>query len=182
MSLLALDLGTSCGWALERDCAPIQSGTVEFAKRAKDHDGDRLLRFSQWLGGMRTDLESLHERVDLVIYERALGKYPGRQPQRVFDHFEAVLLLWCARNAIPIKGVSQAELKRDAAGNGGADKSLIGAAVRRLGHKPGSTDEADALALLLTHTGALKAAPWKKKRDTKTRELAAPVDPNAPPF
>lgn len=172
-STLALDLGTNLGWAL-RSPAGVNSGTASFPKRPKDHDGDRLLRFSQWLTQMKD------RGVELVVYERAMGVYKNARASRLFPQFEAVLLLWCARHAVPIKPVHQSTLKVQAAGSGKAEKHHIGAAVRALGYKPANDDEADALALLLTHTGELKATPWPKAPRKPKRGPALPLD--AKPF
>lgn len=171
-STLALDLGTDLGWALKSP-AGVHSGIASFPKRPKDHDGDRLLRFSQWLTTMKD------RGVELVVYERAMGLYKDAFASRLFPQFEAVLLLWCARHALPIKPVHQSTLKKNAAGSGKAKKHDIVAAVRALGYKPATDDEADALALLLTHTGELKATPWPKAPRKPNRGPALPLDSKA---
>ena len=48
-SILALDLGTTTGWALSPPGGPIASGTVSFRPSRYDGGGMRYLRFRNWL-------------------------------------------------------------------------------------------------------------------------------------
>lgn len=51
-TLLAIDLGTTTGWALRSVDGLITSGTVSFRPGRYDGGGMRYLRFQNWLGEM----------------------------------------------------------------------------------------------------------------------------------
>lgn len=51
-TILALDLGTSTGWALRRTDSVIASGTASFKPGRYEGAGMRFLRFAQWLDSL----------------------------------------------------------------------------------------------------------------------------------
>lgn len=181
--ILALDMATKCGWALQSErlttTDTVVSGVAQFGKRARDGDGDRLLRFFTWLSG----IAAYYGTPSRVVYEQAHGGYRGRQAQHLAAQYEAVLLLWCARADVQVSGVSQNTLKKLAGGHAWVEKSAVIAAVRSLGFKPQDDNEADAIALLLTHTGALRAEPIaappevlakrRRRSDAKKQKMVA---------
>lgn len=90
MTLLALDLGTTTGWALCTPDARIVSGTMSFKPGRFEGGGMRYLRFRRWLAELRATTEG-----EMVAAARARGHTPG-------DDNEAdalALLAWAAGEA-----------------------------------------------------------------------------------
>ena len=54
-SVLALDLGTTTGWALGSSAGSIISGTVSFKPSRYDGGGMRFVRFRNWLNQLHAD-------------------------------------------------------------------------------------------------------------------------------
>ena len=63
-TMLALDLGTTTGWALRAPDGLITSGTVSFRPSRYDGGGMRYLRFTNWLTETRPAERT--DRGDLV--------------------------------------------------------------------------------------------------------------------
>ena len=64
-TILALDLGTTTGWALRAPDGLITSGTVSFRPSRYDGGGMRYLRFTNWL----TELDRLSGPIAAIWYE-----------------------------------------------------------------------------------------------------------------
>lgn len=147
--VLAIDVGTSMGWAL-RTAAGVTSGRENWTERRGETRGDRLRRFRRWLSAMHAATP-----LAMVAYELVRGHGPGQLlAAHCYGQFEGVLLEWCARNAVPARCVHTATLKKAVTGSGNARKDRVGAAVRAAGFRPETHDEADAIAVLLWVTGA----------------------------
>lgn len=145
--VLALDLGTHCGWAL-RTSAGVTSGRANWSERARETRGDRLLRYSRWLTSMHVC------GLGLVVYELVRGHGPGQVlAAHCYAQFEGVLLMWAARHGVPVRTVHTGTLKKAIAGAGNAKKDAMERAVREHGFAPDSHDEADAIAILLWAMG-----------------------------
>lgn len=141
MKLLALDLGTTSGYALGVSGAVI-SGSQSFANRRFDGGGMRFVRF-------RTFLAELYAATpfERVVYEEVRA-HKGVDAAHVYGGLMATLTAWCEEKAIPYEGVPVGAIKRYATGKGNAKKDAIIAAVSSWGFKPVDDNEADALALL----------------------------------
>lgn len=151
-AILALDLGTKLGWALRHADGRIESGMENFAPSASEGEGLRFLRFRAWLHDTKRRLETAGETLALVQWERNDFLNPGAFAAAVSFGMRAHLQAWCEHHKIPYPGTHSATIKKAVTGSGHAKKPAVRAAMRKLGFAPGSTDEADALALL--HTGA----------------------------
>jgi Holliday junction resolvasome RuvABC endonuclease subunit len=142
--ILALDLGTTTGWALRTRSGVILSGSRGFRPHRFEGGGMRYLRFVAWL-------DSVHEhagRIDAVHFEE-VRRHAGTDAAHVFGGFLASLTAWCEGREIPYEGVPVGTIKRFAAGRGNADKQAVIAAIRARGFDPSDDNEADAIALLL---------------------------------
>jgi len=64
-TILALDLGTTTGWALRAHDGLIPSGTVSFKPRRFDGGGMRYLRFTNWL----TEIDRLSGSIEAIWFE-----------------------------------------------------------------------------------------------------------------
>lgn len=142
-AVLALDLGTTTGWACRHADGAIRSGVVVFENLG--HGGHRFLRFRAWLTNFKNaagDLEAVYyERIDFIgtSVENARTKFG----------FEATLGAWCEHHGVPYTGIPPATIKKFATGNGNAKKPAMMDAMRQSGFHPKDDNEADALALLM---------------------------------
>jgi hypothetical protein len=142
--VLALDLGTHCGFAL-RTAAGVASGRLNLAERRRETRGDRLRRFDEWLAAANAC------GLSLIAYEVVRAHGPGGiLTAHCYGQFEAVVLMFASRRGIPVRPYAVGTVKKAATGRGNAKKPEVGAAMRALGYTPATDDEADALAVLTT--------------------------------
>ena len=140
--LLALDLGTTLGWAL-RFSGQAMSGTEHFRVGRFEGGGMRYLRFVRWLD----DLWRFAGQPSTVYFEE-VRRHRGVDAAHVYGGFLAQLTAWCERHGVPYQGVPVGTIKKFATGKGNADKAAMIQAAKRWGHRPEDDNEADALALL----------------------------------
>jgi hypothetical protein len=142
--ILALDLGTSTGWALRSAEGLITSGTASFRPGRYDGGGMRYLRFTNWL----TEIDRLSgpDRRDLVR-----GGAPPRRnrcgPCLWRAHGHADRMGGTARRALCRRSRRHDQASRHRQGQraeGGDDRGR-----RARGFSPADDNEADAIALLL---------------------------------
>lgn len=141
-TLLALDLGTTLGWAL-RLSGEAMSGTEHFKVGRFEGGGMRYLRFVRWLD----DLWRFAGAPSIVYFEE-VRRHRGVDAAHVYGGFLAQLTAWCERHGVPYQGVPVGTIKKFATGKGNADKAAMIEAAKRRGHRPEDDNEADALALL----------------------------------
>lgn len=151
-SVLALDLGTTTGWAMQLAGGGIESGTVSFRPNRYDGGGMRYLRFRGWLDCMATDVTGL-----AAIYFEEVRRHLGTDAAHIYGGLLATLTSWCELQDIAYQGVPVSTIKRFITGKGNADKAAVITAVRARGFQPVDDNEADAIAILLwsleTHGG-----------------------------
>ena len=143
-AVLALDLGTTTGWALRSRDGGIISGTMTFRPSRFEGGGMRYLRFRGWLG----EILDLSGGLTRIAFEEVRA-HAGTDAAHLYGGFLAHLSAWCEERALPYEGVPVATIKRFATGRGNADKAAMIAAMRARGFAPHDDNEADALALLL---------------------------------
>ena len=142
-TLLALDLGTTTGWALLTREGHITSGSESFRPQRFEGGGMRYLRFKRWL----TEVKQSCDGIDALCFEE-VRRHAGVDAAHAYGGFLATLTAWCEHHQIPYQGVPVGTIKRHATGKGNAGKDAVIAAVRARGHTPSDDNEADALALL----------------------------------
>jgi len=142
--ILALDLGTSTGWALRTADGLITSSTVCFRPRRFDGGGMRYLRFTNWL----SELDRLSGPIAAIWFEEA-RRHAGTDSAHVYGGLMATLTAWCELRGVPYEGIAVGTIKRFATGKGNAPKEAMIAAARARGFSPADDNEADALAILL---------------------------------
>jgi len=142
--ILALDLGTTTGWALRTADRTVVSGTVSFRSSRYDGGGMRYVRFRSWLDQLDEDAGPLTE-----IHYEEVRRHLGTDAAHVHGGFLAILTAWAEPRGIAYQGVAVGTIKRHVTGKGNADKAAVIAAVRARGFKPADDNEADAIALLL---------------------------------
>jgi hypothetical protein len=142
-AILALDLGTTTGWALRAPDGLITSGTVCFRPSRYDGGGMRFLRFTNWL----TELDQLSGPIAAIWYEE-VRRHFGTDAAHVYGGLMATLTAWAELRGVPYAGVPVGTWKRSVCGKGNADKQQVIDAMRRRGFRPTDDNEADALAVL----------------------------------
>ena len=140
MNILALDLGTKCGWALDHT---LKNGTWNLSVRHGESPGIRYIRFEKFLR------EVLSVGIDLVAYE-LVHRHEGTQAAHVYGGLLAVLQSICDQEGVEYQGFGVADIKRHATGKGNANKEMMVKAARE--SYPSATieddNQADALHLL----------------------------------
>lgn len=141
---LALDLGTTTGWALLGADGVVTSGTASFRPSRYDGGGMRYLRFRSWL----EQLLRYAGRIDAVHFEE-VRRHVGIDAAHLYGGFLATLSAWCEQQAVPYQGVPVGTIKRFITGKGNAGKEEVIAEVKARGFAPSDDNEADAIAILL---------------------------------
>jgi hypothetical protein len=155
--ILALDLGTTTGWALRSANGPVAHGFVSFKSQRFEGGGMRYLRFGRWLAdmlalsgqqsGSQTGSQTNLTGIGSVYFEE-VRRHLGVDAAHVYGGLLATLTAWCEHHQIPYQGVPVGTIKRHATGKGNAGKAEVIAAMKALGHPVTDDNEADALALL----------------------------------
>ncbi|NOX72744.1 MAG: crossover junction endodeoxyribonuclease RuvC [Alphaproteobacteria bacterium] len=153
-TVLALDLGTTTGWALRSADGLITSGTVSFKPSRYDGGGMRYLRFQNWL----SEMDRLSGPIATIFYEE-VRRHAGTDASHVYGGLMATLTAWAEMRGVPYQGVPVGTIKKHATGKGNASKAMMIEAVSAKGFFPKDDNEADAIAILhwaLETKGGLK--------------------------
>lgn len=143
-AVLAFDLGTSTGWALQTGDDVISSGTVSLKHTRYDGGGMRFPRFRRWLEQLDLDAGPIE-----AVYFEEVRRHIGTDTAHVYGGLLGVLTTWCEETLVAYQGVPVGTIKRFITGKGNADKAAVIAAVRVRGITPADDNEADAIAILL---------------------------------
>jgi hypothetical protein len=146
-AVLALDLGTTTGWALRGQDGGITSGTMTFRPNRFEGGGMRFLRFRGWL----MEIANLSGGITRIVFEEVRA-HAGTDAAHIYGGFLAHLSAWSEERGVPYEGVPVGTIKRYATGRGNADKAKMIEAIRARGYLPADDNEADAIALLLWAT------------------------------
>jgi Holliday junction resolvasome RuvABC endonuclease subunit len=139
MKILALDLATVTGWAINE---PKTYGTWDLKIKKDESDGMRVIRFKRKLAEV---LEACTP--ELVAFERPAG----RNARGVITASElmGVVKTECIERGVQYRAYSASEIKLLATGKGNSGKPLVVAAAKeKLGYAGDDDNEADALWLL----------------------------------
>src|SRR5690606_14754822 len=126
--ILALDLGTTTGWALRNADGLIISGTVSFRTGRFDGGGMRYLRFTSWL----TEIDRLSGPIAAIWFEE-VRRHAGTDAAHVYGGLLATLTSWAELRGVPYEGVPVGTNQRHATGKGNAPKEVVIAAARSRG-------------------------------------------------
>ena len=141
--ILALDLGTTTGWALNDQNKQITSGVAYFKPQRYEGGGMRYLRFRRWLEEINEPNSEINQ-----IYFEEVRNHKGCDAAHVYGGLLAHLSAWCEQNQIPYSGIPVGTIKKHITGKGNSSKELVIKAIKNLGFNPIDDNEADALALL----------------------------------
>ena len=143
MKVLAIDPGTSCGWAVGDADTVVAAGTWNLAARPGDSPGVRYLK----LRGNLEEVLRAYPGLGLVAYER--GTPVSFQAARASYGYIAHIEAWCAERGLEHTAVMPATLKKYATGKGNAKKDAMREMGRRRWPLDGaSDDEVDARWIL----------------------------------
>ena len=142
-TILALDLGTTTGWALRSSDGAITSGSAGFRPQRFEGGGMRFLRFKRWLAELKDMTGGIH-----ALYFEEVRRHVSTDAAHAYGGFLATLTAWCEHHQIPYQGVPVGTIKKHATGKGNSGKDEMIAAAKARGHNPVDDNEADALALL----------------------------------
>jgi Holliday junction resolvasome RuvABC endonuclease subunit len=167
--LLALDLGTTTGWALLATAtisSRVNSGSQSFKTGRFDGGGMRYLRFANWLD----EIKGSHEVVRVAFEE--VRRHQGVDAAHAYGGFMATLTRWCESQdpKVPYEGVPVGTIKKLATGKGNAGKPEMLKWARDNGFAPVDDNEADALALL----------HWMMTNETARTALQRPAPDREP--
>lgn len=143
---LAIDLGSTFGFAIGRSGVIMSSGEVTLSAGAgHTHPGHRWLRFQKWLAP--------YNDVNEILYEEVQA-FRSSQASMVYGALRAQLQIFALAHGIRMCTLTPGQIKTDFTGNGNAPKELVCNVAMNLGWKRGNRDtrnlnnEADAIALL----------------------------------
>lgn len=146
--ILALDLGTLCGWAL----GPVAGGGHRSGTWALQNSRQRRFE-SAGMKWVRLD-RHLHDLIDIdrtppshVVIEE-VRRHAGTDAAHAYGGALATVTAWCERVGISYESIPVGTIKRHATGRGNADKNEMMVAARVRGWSPSDDNEADALWLL----------------------------------
>ncbi len=139
--ILALDLASETGYAVQRADGVVLTGIASFLKTL--NPGDRWIRFHDWTAGMLD-----FEEPQLIIFEQPFIHMKHASGLGISYGFKTVLEMLAARRGIKCYGISPSELKKWATGRGNADKSLMLRYARSMGWNLSNNNEVDAMWLL----------------------------------
>jgi Holliday junction resolvasome RuvABC endonuclease subunit len=142
--VLALDLGTTTGWACQAADSTIVHGWASFKPQRYEGGGMRYLRFKNWLNEI---YGSLGSEVSEIYFEE-VRRHASTDSAHVYGGLLATLTAWAEQKNIPYSGVPVGTIKKHACGKGNASKDDIVVAMQLYGHPVTNDNEADALALL----------------------------------
>lgn len=142
VNILALDLGTSTGWALAtRDGH--KSGSLRLDPKKLGGNGRRWIAFREWLTATARQAGGVQ-----AVYFEDVRRHIGTTAAHVYGGYLAMLEAWCATNNVPLHGVGVGTIKKAWTGNGRAEKADMIAEAKRRGVRVSDDNEADAVAIL----------------------------------
>ena len=133
MRIIAIDPGTSCGyaWSDDGNVHVAQSGVWDLKPRRHEGGGMRYLRVKRYI----KELCELQPLV-AVFYEEVRG-HKGTDAAHIYGGIVAVIAAHCEENAIPYQGIPVGTIKKRATGKGNANKqAMIDAANARFALNP----------------------------------------------
>ena len=90
ITTLALDLGTTTGWALRARDGQIAHGFVSFKPQRFEGGGMRYLRFKRWLSEIQGAASEIHS-----VYFEEVRRHSGVDAAHVYGGLIATLTTWC---------------------------------------------------------------------------------------
>jgi len=146
-SILTLDLGTTCGWALKHNNR-IHSGVFKLAPSRFDSYDQRFLTFNKCLKHLLAKHFKNADLKKLQVFYEEVRQSQAPDAAHMYGGYKTVLTCFCLEHGISYKGVGVKTIKKFITGTGSAGKEKVMDSVRKLGHYPEDDNEADALSIL----------------------------------
>lgn len=143
LTILALDLGTTTGWAVATRDGRHRSGSFRLDPKKVGGNGRRWLAFREWLTATAREVGGIQ-----AVYHEDVKNHAGVIAAHIYGGYLAMLEAWCAANNIPLVGVGVGTVKKHFTGNGRASKDDMIIAARRHGVAVQDDNHADALGIL----------------------------------
>jgi Holliday junction resolvasome RuvABC endonuclease subunit len=140
--VLALDLGTTTGWAARMPNGTVCSGTQSFKLGRFEGNGMQDVRFHKWVGDILQQTGAT-----LIVFEE-VRRHIGVDAAHRYGGFLAILRLALQGTTVPFTSIPVGTIKKHISGRGNASKDDVIAAVKKLGFTPSDDNEADAIAIL----------------------------------
>jgi crossover junction endodeoxyribonuclease RuvC len=141
MCTLAIDQAITTGWALRDDTGEVYFGHLKL--RRTHHPGSIFNGFRQWLLKMVDDWQP-----DKIVCEAPVGKF--FKAVQMGAGLRAVAAAVAAERGLPFIDKAPKEVKKYITGNGNATKTDMLKKIRSMGFDVSTSDEADAVGILLT--------------------------------
>ena len=170
-AILALDLGTKCGYALRKRDGTLVHGTEVFTPRASWSAGQKWSRFSAWLSS------TIVEGGATVIAYEDVKNHAGVLAAHAYGGFLAMMEMVADQHNLTLQPVGVGVVKRSWTGNGAADKDTMIAQAKVRGFRVVDDNNADALAIL---HWAIKAERGENPPSTPKPKKKKPVAKVAP--
>ena len=139
MRILALDLGLSCGWAMQHECLAITHGAIQLTStRKRNRYGDALAAFRAFLGS---------HTAHVFAYED-VKRHLGTRAAHVYGALEGLVVLRAHDIGATVMPLGVTAIKKHATGRGNASKDEMLAAAKAKWPHCKTHDEADALWIL----------------------------------
>lgn len=177
MKTLALDLGTSTGWAVQAN-GILSSGWMDFsrytgcASRPADHIGSSFGRMFYWL-----EEKVREDKIEAIAYENVY-RWNSGDAAKAYGGFRGAMMIVADHNNIPVFDYSASHIKKFWTGKGTADKeAILKVTVARyphLRHFNVRSDEADAIAILQLHIATV-SSPAASRRSADSDSPALPA-------
>lgn len=150
--IIALDLGTRCGWCIMHGRRVVDSGTWRLLTRKQgEHRGQRWLRFVAALDEIYARVRKMFTRSKIVLAFEEVRRHVGTTAAHVYGGLLAQVEAFSATHPeVEVVPIAVTKWKKIATGNGAATKEQYIAAVnarfkKRLAMK--HEDEAAALGV-----------------------------------
>lgn len=171
---LAIDIGTTFGWALGKNGIITHSGSITLPP-PEPHPGHRFIKFHEFL----MEFKNVNE----IYYERVPGFKSG-DAAKMYGAQQALIQMHCLVHGIRMRSMRPGDIKRLFTGNGNAPKEMMCEIAHKLGWQGGHAgtrldhDECDAIALMWI---IYKELGYEPRFETTTARLikensALPVD------
>lgn len=143
VNVLALDLGTTTGWAVATRDGRQRSGSMRLDPKKLGGNGRRWIAFREWLTATAREAGGVQ-----VVYVEDVRRHVSNLSARVYCGYLAMLEAWCAANNVRMELVGVGTIKKAFTGNGRADKDAMVIEARCRGFTVDDDNHADALAIL----------------------------------
>lgn len=142
---LALDLGSTIGWALGKSGVIQASGEVTLSAKGS-HPGHRWMKFQEWL--------HKYHKVDELMFEDVVAPFSSNAAAKVYGALLGQLQVFSLAHGIRMLSLKPTQVKKDFTGMGNSKKNVMCEVAMNLGWKNGvrgtenNHNECDAIALL----------------------------------